>query len=122
MSNIDLAAERDSAADQAFAEKLQHEEATGAMMDSHQGKAVLLVMEIISLVRSTNDAYPGLKGYNIQSVAYDDMAFLAEKMLKLQSKFAKSKHPTKVDIGYHYTKEDNLPLIKTHGLLTKGDR
>lgn len=117
MSNAESAA-----ADRAYAEKLQHEEATGAMMHSHSGKAILLVEDIISLARSTNNAHPELKGYKIQSVAYDDMTFLAEQMLELQTEFGEKKHPTEVDLGYHYTNENNLPRIRTHGLLTKGDR
>ena len=90
------------------------------MLSSHSGKAVLLVQEVIALANQVNQAYPSLKEFNIQSVSTNDMTYLAEQMLGKQAEFAEKNHPTHVDVGYHYTGIDNLPKIKTHGLMSKG--
>lgn len=108
--------------DRAYAERLHQEEASGGMMASHKGKAVLLVADIISCANQTNQNCPSFINYNIKSVAYDDMTFLAEQMLELQHEFEANNHPTEVDIGYHYTDHPNLPKIRTLGLLSKMDR
>ena len=108
--------------DRAYAERLHQEEASGGMMASHKGKAVLLVADIISCANQTNQNCPSFINYNIKSVAYDDMTFLAEQMFALQHEFEANNHPTDVDIGYHYTDHPNLPQIRTHGLLSKMDR
>jgi len=108
--------------DQEYAARLQHEDDHAAMMNSHSGKAVLLVKDIIALVQTTNESHPSLNGHKIESVSSDDLVWFAKQMLGLQKEFAESKLPTAVDVGYHYTEGKNLPHIRTHGLLTKGDR
>ena len=112
----------ESDSDHAYAAQLQREEHGAAMMASASGKAVLLVTEIIALAQSTNRAFPELNRYKIEAVSYDDMVYFAERMLRLHQEFTESSIPSNVDVGYHYTKGSNLPKIKTHGLLTKGDR
>ena len=109
-------------ADPELAARLQNEDNRAAMMGTDSGKAVLLVESIVALVRSTNDAYPDFKEYRIDTVSYDDMVWSAEQLIRLRRDFAAKKRPTRVDVGYHYTNESNLPRIRTHGLLTKGDR
>lgn len=94
---------------------MEQEDGHAAMMTSSLGKAVLLVKEIIAIVKETNDANPDWKRHKIKSVSYDDMVHFAEQMLGLQIEFGESKRPTKVDVGYHYTHEANLPRSEPTG-------
>ncbi|KAL7553932.1 hypothetical protein ACHAWF_017289 [Thalassiosira exigua] len=110
-------------ADRTFAEMLQHQEDQKAMLRSTSGRALLLAQNVVSLVKTINSAFPGLKEHEIEAVTTDDMVWFGEQMLQLKKEFEdKNNIPAAVDIGYHYTHRSNLPCIRTHGLLTKGDR
>ncbi|KAL9184190.1 hypothetical protein ACHAXT_002276 [Thalassiosira profunda] len=89
---------------------------------SNAGKAVALVERVFTLTKATNESFPALTKHHIEAVAFDDMAHYAERMVKLQKQFIDQGIPSAVDVGYHYTDARNLPEIRTHGLLTKGDR
>ncbi|KAL7572670.1 hypothetical protein ACA910_010414 [Epithemia clementina (nom. ined.)] len=68
----------------------------------------------------------------IWAVAVDDMVPMAEQLIALQEQFlAKQKLarggdtvpiPHQVDIGYHWTHEENMSRIQTDGLLSKAER
>jgi hypothetical protein len=86
-----------------------------SMLSTSTGKAWKFVEQVLCvhglLIKATTNA-----------VAVDDMVFMAEKMLAAQERFQKSNKPTHVDIGYHYTREENMEQIKTDGLMTRSDR
>ena len=48
-----------------------------------------------------------------EPVAVDDMVEMAERMFEAQATFGLEQKPTLVDIGYHYTRNDNLERIQT---------
>jgi hypothetical protein len=62
----------------------------------------------------------------VQPVSLDAMVFLAERLLEAQEQFrtegAAQGRPCSIDIGYHYTKPENLDHIQTDGLLNRADR
>ena len=65
----------------------------------------------------------------ISPVAVDDMVYMTEKLLMAQDEFRTSivnnnnQHMrTDVDIGYHYTRTENLERIRTDGLLSRKER
>jgi hypothetical protein len=99
------------------------------MKNSTAGKAVLLVDKVIQLVERLQDS-PRKKKMNpesknddvIEPVGKDDAVYLAEKMLARQEEFKQAGVPTHVSIGYHYTRQKNLEIIRTDGLLTVEDR
>ena len=86
------------------------------MVASHTGRAWKFVEKVFRLHRTKNY----LTG--VDPVAVDDMVFLAENMLRAQNEFRMKGLPWKVDIGYHYTKEENMARIKTDGLLSRAER
>jgi hypothetical protein len=110
--------------DEQYAARLYQEDVSAATMNSHSGKAVLLVKSVISLAETANEAFPSLKEYEIGTVSYDDAVWFAEQMLGLQKEFGNREVgcPTEVDVGFHYTCKENLPRIRSYGLLTKADR
>ncbi len=98
--------------DQALAEQLQHIEADAAakkamkrtkrqleemreMLNSSDGKAVLAVQEIVALVQSAKDKYingnPALQQLCVETVAMDDMVFMAKNMLEKQEIFTQGR-------------------------------
>jgi deltex-like protein len=85
------------------------------MKSSTAGKAVLLADKVIQLVELLQDG-------GIEPVGKDDAVYLAEKMLARQEEFKQAGVPTHVSIGYHYTHQQNLEIIRTDGLLTVEDR
>ena len=109
--------------DEQYAARLHQEEVRAATMNSDLGKAMNLVKNVISLAETTNEAFPSLKEYEIGTVSYDDAVWFAEQMLGLQKEFGTNGcRPTEVDVGFHYTCKENLPRIRSYGLLTKADR
>ena len=92
------------------------------MTSSTYGKAILAVQEIIAFVTKTKTTHPILSQYNVDTVAQDDMVFLAKQMLDLREEFKAKKLPYRIDIGYHYTNASNMAEIRTNGLLSKADR
>ena len=114
--------------DAALARRLQEKEESynAAAMASKQraessmdtklsGKAWKFVNQVVELANQE-------KCKGIQAVAVDDMFFLVEQMMELQSKFAASNKDTTVDIGYHYTTSTNVTQISEDGLLTHAER
>ena len=80
------------------------------------------MQEIIALVTEAKKKYPILAQYNVDSVSLDDMMFLTRQMLDLRDEFKTKNLPWYIDIGYHYTNQNNMAYIRTNGLLTKADR
>ncbi|KAL7554867.1 hypothetical protein ACHAWF_018412 [Thalassiosira exigua] len=120
------------------------------MTNSSEGKAVLAVQEIIALTKMAKEKYidrhPALQQHSIEAVTFDDMVFFAKDMLDLQQQFLQKQIPGDIgassvlrqilcvkfhvravtphviDVGFHYTDRRNVDKIRTHGLLTKGER
>jgi hypothetical protein len=84
--------EADAAAKKAVKRKKRMElEERGEMLNSSDGKAVLAVQEIVALVQSVKDKYingnPALQQLCVETVAMDDMVFMAKNMLDKQEDF-----------------------------------
>ena len=120
-------------ADEQLAQRLQQQEDYAAkkaspgqelqsMTTSSYGKAVIAVQEIIAFVNKAKTTHPMLARYNVDTVAQDDMVFLAKQMLDKSEEFKKNNLPSSVDVGYHYTNQSAMSQIRTNGLLTKADR
>lgn len=58
----------------------------------------------------------------MEPIGIDNMLFTVERLMEAQAAFGASCRATHVDIGYHYTRNENLKHIKTNGLLTKAER
>jgi deltex len=58
----------------------------------------------------------------IQAVSVDDMVFMAERLLRTMEEFRAAGKPTAVDLGYHYTRSENLTSIRQNGLMSKVER
>ena len=120
-------------ADELLAQRLQQQEDCAAkkaspgqelqsMTTSSYGRAVIAVQEIIAFVNKAKTTHPMLARYNVDTVAQDDMVFLAKQMLDKREEFKEKNLPSSVDVGYHYTSQSAMSHIRTNGLLTKADR
>ena len=98
--------------------KVAQERSHQAMMTSNIGKAILLVERIIQCVEALKDKCK----IGLGPVAKDDMVILAERLFAKQNEFKAKGIPTRVDIGFHYTTEENMHEIQVNGLMTKKDR
>lgn len=125
--------------DRAMAERLQKQEESKAhnvakanplreqrlMARTTDGRAVLAVQEIMSLVTETRaKKYKDTNLVNyIAPVTREDMFYFCKEMLILQEEFLKKKNINGyIDVGYHYTSSAHMANIRQHGLLTKKDR
>lgn len=128
------AADHDEA-DRLLALKLQSEEqalyeraylAESKMLNDPTGRAWKFVEQVHSLhQRLSNSSRPAqnmTSRHLIQPVAKDDMVYTAELLIEAQMAFRRTKRPTVIDIGYHYTRKANMKCIKTHGLLSGPER
>jgi hypothetical protein len=84
--------EADAATKKAMKRKSRRElEERGKMLNSSDGKAVLAVQEIVALVQSAKDTYingnSALQQLCVETVAMDDMVFMAKNMLDKQKDF-----------------------------------
>ena len=59
---------------------------------------------------------------SLELVGIDDMLVLVERLAEAQAVFGFDQKMTHVDIGYHYTRGDNLHNIRSNGLLTRTER
>ncbi|GFH49706.1 hypothetical protein CTEN210_06182 [Chaetoceros tenuissimus] len=91
------------------------------MINSTSGKAVVVVQRIIQLVNDAKKEFP-LSAHQFDSVATDDMVYMAERILDKQQEFLKKGIPSYIDVGYHYTHPDNMRKIRSNGLLTQAER
>jgi len=106
--------------DEMIAIAQSNEENERAMDSSFQGRAWRFIDsaleahgEIFQSMTTTTEVEP---------VAIDDMLCMVERMLEAQATFRLENKGTHVDIGYHYTRKENLERIKTNGLLSRMER
>jgi hypothetical protein len=88
-----------------------------AMLSSNAGKAILFAKKLLQRTQDLRNEWE-----LVNALATDDLVFLVERMLDVQDRFIEEGKPHSVDIGYHYTKDDNIERIRTDGLLTRQDR
>jgi Deltex C-terminal domain len=55
-------------------------------------------------------------------IPVDEMMVAARKLLCAQHEFRTAGDPTEIDIGYHYTRMENIASIRAHGLMTWEER
>jgi hypothetical protein len=99
-----------------------------AMQSTITGKAWTVASQVLSVVEEVKKKYEKSNNNEndntsyIKAIATDDLFFQAKNLLRLQEEFQQAGKPTTVDLGFHYTKRENLSRIRTNGLLTKADR
>ena len=59
---------------------------------------------------------------SINLVAASDLLYTVECMIQMQDIFRVENKPTRVDVGYHYTKSSNMQNIHLGGLMTREER
>lgn len=108
--------------------KEENEAATNSSVIGRAWKFVQAVMEeqqnimIEAIDRGSGDATKELLQF--ETLGIDDMMYTVELLMDTQANFSFDmiNKDITVDIGYHYTRSENLERIKTNGLLTKADR
>ncbi|KAL3928806.1 MAG: hypothetical protein SGARI_004931 [Bacillariaceae sp.] len=55
-------------------------------------------------------------------LAVDDLMYTVERFFEIRDIFQMEGKDTRVDLGYHYTRSDNLDCIQMNGLMTRSDR
>jgi len=92
-----------------------------AMNATFCGKAYKFVEAVVEAFRAKQLASSS-NAIEMKPIAVDDMLPMVERCAEAQGIFRLEEKDTVVDIGYHYTRSDNLPSIQTTGLLTKCER
>ena len=111
-----------------LARTLVSEETQHAMEVSFSGKAWNFVHAMLEEHKektsqsSTTTEGAAAAASTFEPVATDDMHFMVTKLAEAQEVFRVENKDIHIDIGYHYTKSENLSRIKTNGLLTCGER
>ena len=94
-----------------------------AMLGTATGKAWTFVEGILSVhSRLSAELQWNASPEFIKPVAVDDIVALTERLLVKQEEFRNQGKPCHIDLGFHYTREDNLESIQTGGLMTKQER
>ena len=105
--------------------KLRLEDAAAAMQRTKSGKAWVFVEQVLqlhrTLISSRNDnsmltwhmSIAIREARSFSAVSIDDMVYWTERLLQAQEEFGAAGKPTHVDIGYHYTRSENLDNIRT---------
>eukprot|EP00547_Thalassionema_nitzschioides_P007154 CAMPEP_0194219632 /NCGR_PEP_ID=MMETSP0156-20130528/26435_1 /TAXON_ID=33649 /ORGANISM="Thalassionema nitzschioides, Strain L26-B" /LENGTH=385 /DNA_ID=CAMNT_0038949383 /DNA_START=11 /DNA_END=1168 /DNA_ORIENTATION=+ len=83
-----------------------------AMMKSSSGRAIRLVEKVMKLARS----------FQLETIAADGMVYLAERFVETHDAFWTIYKPSSITVGYHTTNPHSLDAIRTHGLLSRGER
>ena len=100
-----------------------NEESKHAMNSSFSGKAWNFVQTVIEEHQSPMmDNTAAMTTLKVETVGTDDMLIMVERLLEAQFEFSRKDKDTQVDIGYHYTRSENLEKIKENGLLSKAER
>jgi hypothetical protein len=55
-------------------------------------------------------------------IGIDDLMYTVERFLETRDIFQMQGKDTRVDLGYHFTKSENLKYIQMNGLMTRSDR
>ena len=98
-----------------------NKESKRAMNSSFSGKAWNFVQRVLEEHQNlTIDKAAAMATLKVETVGTDDMLIMVERLLEAQFEF--SGKDTQVDIGYHYTRIENLEKIKENGLLSKAER
>lgn len=117
---------KDESDDASNSQKKYHRdefESEALLLQTPVGRALKLVERLILLWHARPQWHP-----YVRLLGRDDIVFLAECLIHLQ-KLWKSVHANnisqrsaRVDVGYHWTRPENLDRIRTNGLLTKKER
>jgi hypothetical protein len=94
------------------------------MASTTQHKAKTFVRAVLDLRESFEkaDTAGGSSHPQILTSTTDDLARLVERILAKQDEYKTMGLCSLIDVGYHYTKTENLDAIRTHGLLTLQER
>ena len=76
-----------TAEDQTLARKLLDDDESAKMKRTNEGRAILAVQEIISLINNFRQTQ---MGYSVEAVAIDDMVFFTKNILDKQEEFMQS--------------------------------
>ena len=88
------------------------------------GKAWNFVQEVVDFHKSMEPIImqATLQNSGVTTVAIDGLVWLTRRMMKKQEVFLSEAIPAMVDLGYHWTRPENMETIKTDGLLSKPER
>lgn len=93
------------------------------MQNTAQGKAWKFVEAVLAMHDDIcRETLYGVERLGISTIAADEMVYTIERMFLQQQDFRAADKPCHVDIGYHYTEEENLYCIRSAGLLTAAER
>ena len=120
---------------QEMQKKTRSQEEQKGMLQTRTGRATLLVAKLIEVFNQTlrqpnntttttnNRIYQETATLgNVSLVAYDDMVFLAEKMLECQSEYGSFQKPQHISMAYHFTNQQHLQSIRQDGLMSHPER
>merc|ERR1719401_1088483 len=83
-------------------------------MNSVEGRAWRFVEGVISVCDNLSE----LSGGRIKPVSLDGLMNLTERLIVTQDYFNSEGRPCHIDIGYHYTKPENMETIRYDGFST----
>jgi hypothetical protein len=111
-----------SLAEEAYVER-KVAESTTAMATFKKGRAWKFVQEVVELHKCLSEeaTQVSLDSF-LAPVATDDIVSLTEDLIETQTEFRQANKPFEADIGYHYTKQENMRRIKADGLMSRSDR
>jgi hypothetical protein len=87
----------------------EKEREEAAMSSSITGKAFQFVEKILAIHKELCNT-PVASAFD--TVAKDDMVYMTERMLQVQETFRSMGRPHYIDMGYHYTREENMQKIR----------
>lgn len=93
-------------------------ETEALLLQTPLGRAHKLVERLVLLWQAHSHYWQE----HILLLGHDDIVFMAEQLVQLQETFQQRRRPVGVDVGYHWTRPENVDQIRMDGLLTKRER
>jgi deltex len=84
-----------------------------------EGALALHLLHTVNLIENSNDDRPASF---VRLLSVETIMAATKRLLAIQELNRAAGKPTTVDLGYHYTSEENLTSIREHGLLTTSER
>lgn len=84
-------------------------------------KAFHFVEELLQVVQTVQAGFPHSIASHTAAVAKDDLFCLTRRLLQTQHEFALAGKPCNVNVGFHFTRHQNMAKIRENGLLARRD-
>jgi hypothetical protein len=98
---------------------LQHIMSASHLYKNKEGSLLLHLLCTENLIKNSNDDRP--ESF-VHLFSIETIMEATKRLLAIQELNRAAGKPTAVDLGYHYTSEENLANIRAHGLLTTSER